>query len=713
MASNEVFDVFIKGIQPDKLADAEQIKEKLAKYLKVESSQVEALWLNKSGGYCVRRGASSEEAQKIQATLVKGGIICTYKPATQGIGFTLVEQKEAIVKKTFDCPRCKHKIVLEEGQDEPEKCSECHLDVQQYRQTLKLKEEREAIRRKILGSKTAEEQRLEQQKADEAERKRRQAIEDEIREEIYGKTNILLKKKQVIIGGSLSVLVIGGMGYSLYRLGAANATTGGSSSQHSFSSGIQNSNSNNSGDAGGDGMDGTEGQQALKGVHDNANKVLGAFGLDADNFGNNVKGNNGSVKKTVSISPSPAKADSDAQPPLSSQVVDGVTVSLLQDGKNEQEWDLFINQQVIRLVGRNDLDEAYELAQYISNTEDYINTLTQILAGAKQNNKTALMNSIPAAIETRINKQPIVEQAIYLAQAGFYQQRIFQKNDLFLRADSVWQQLQAPEEKIKAAVKIASYNYKAGNMEATNLYFQKVPSLLDSISEVDQQVSTRAAMAKAYFDVNDTANASKWLSSTDPLLLQVGIDALKELMGGYAYTNSAQTTAVLAKIPLEKRPELLYHAIKVALKSNATDTAQSLKKDLQNPIYEALANDLIASYDPSIAGFAMDTAEKQLVSISQPADKAIIAGRLARHYARLGNKKKTAELSGITEQQLNNMTPSSGTADNVIALIAQNYAQALQIDSANTLAKLIAADATKNQVFNDISLTAKIADLIK
>ena len=29
MASNEVFDVFIKGIQPDKLADAEQIKEKI------------------------------------------------------------------------------------------------------------------------------------------------------------------------------------------------------------------------------------------------------------------------------------------------------------------------------------------------------------------------------------------------------------------------------------------------------------------------------------------------------------------------------------------------------------------------------------------------------------------------------------------------------------------------------------------------------------
>lgn len=44
------FDVFIKGIQPDKLDNAEQIKEKLAKYLKIDSSQVEELWLNKAGG---------------------------------------------------------------------------------------------------------------------------------------------------------------------------------------------------------------------------------------------------------------------------------------------------------------------------------------------------------------------------------------------------------------------------------------------------------------------------------------------------------------------------------------------------------------------------------------------------------------------------------------------------------------------------------------
>jgi hypothetical protein len=696
------FDVFIKGIQPDKLDNAEQIKEKLGKYLKVESSQVEALWLNKAGGHCIRRDVSSEEAQKIQATLVKGGVICTYKPATVGISLALVEEKYEIVKKTFECPKCKHKIDLEEDQPEPDKCEKCFLDVRQYRETLKLKEEREAIKKKLLVSKSAEEQRLEQQKAEEAERKRRQALEEEIREEIYGKDKFLLRKRMVAGGGALTVLIVVGIGYYIYE--SAMDKAGAACIALDSSRALGTSKVNPSG---------TEGQQALKTTHDQANKVLGAFGLDADKFASNIKGNDGNIKKTVSISPTTAKADEDAPPAaLSPQVVDGVTAALLQDGKNDQEWDLFLNQQAIRLIGRNDLEQAYELAQYIDDTEDYINTLTQILAGAKQSNQTKLLNNIPLAIETRINKLPVTEQAIYLAQAGFYQQKISQKNDLLLRADTVWQQIKTPEDKIKAAVKIASYNYKAGNMEATNMYFQKVPSLLESISSVDQQVIARTAMAKAYSDVNEVANASKWLSSVDPLLPQVNMDTLRELIAGHAYTGSMQTAAVLAHVPPEKRPELLYHAIKVALKNNATETAQLLKKDLQNPIYLALANDLIASYDPNVASFSMDSAEKQLATITLPTDKAIVAGRLARHYARLGNQKKAAELSALAEAQLSSLA-ASGTTDNVLAIIARNYAQALQFDGANAITSRIAAESAKAQLLNDISAMVKIGDLLK
>lgn len=635
--------------------------------------------------------------------MVKGGVVCTYKPATESIGLALVEDKIETIKKTFDCPRCQHKIVLEEGGDELEKCSKCSFDVRQYRETLKLKEEREAIKKKILGSKTAEEYLLEQQKAEQEERKRRQALEEEIREEIYGKDKFLLRKRMVAGGGALTVLIAVGIGYYIYNAAMDKAGAACIAMDSSRNLGTSKVNSG-----------GTEGQQALKTTHDQSNKVLRAFGLDADKFADNVKGSDGKIKKTVStISPNIAKADEDAPPAaLSPQVVDGVTAALLQDGKNEQEWDLFLNQQVIRLIGRNDLEQAYELAQYIDDTEDYINTLTQILAGAKQGNETKLLNNIPLAIETRINKLPVTEQAIYLAQAGFYQQKISQKNDLLLRADTVWQQIKTPEDKIKAAVKIASYNYKAGNMEATNVYLQKVPSLLESISSADQQVIARTAMAKAYADVNDAANAGKWLSSSDPLLLQVSMDTLRELIAGYAYTGSIQTTAVLANIPPEKRSELLYHAIKVALKNNAIETAQSLKKDLQNPIYLALANDLIASYDPNVASFSMDSAEKQLATITLPADKAIVAARLARHYARLGYQKKAAELSALAEAQLSSLA-ASGTTDNVLAVIARNYAQALQFDGGNAIANRIAAESAKAQLLNEISAMVKIGDLLK
>ena len=186
---------------------------------------------------------------------------------------------------------------------------------------------------------------------------------------------------------------------------------------------------------------------------------------------------------------------------------------------------------------------------------------------------------------------------------------------------------------------------------------------------------------------------------------------LKELIGCHAYTNSSQTTTILKKFSPERQSELLYYGIQVALKNNAIDTAKTITKNLQQPIYQALANDLMTSYDTNMASYSLDYAEKLLPTITQSADKAIIASRLSRHHSRLGNTQKATELSTLTEQQLVSL-PASNAKDDILALIAKNYAQVLQFNTANNLINTIQSEPIKSSIQNDINPLLKIKALL-
>jgi len=162
---------------------------------------------------------------------------------------------------------------------------------------------------------------------------------------------------------------------------------------------------------------------------------------------------------------------------------------------------------------------------------------------------------------------------------------------------------------------------------------------------------------------------------------------------------------------LKKQGELLYRAVQVSLKSNAIDKAASIGNDIQDPIYNALAADLIASYQPDAAGAALDSAEKQLQAINLPTDKAIVASRLARHYARMGNTQKASELLKAVEQQFSSL-PASSTKDDVVAIIVKNFAQALQFDTADNLTIFIQSATVKSSVNNDINQIKGIGGLL-
>ncbi|MGZ4954458.1 MAG: hypothetical protein ACXV8Q_05035 [Methylobacter sp.] len=701
------YDVFIKGIRPERMDEAEQIKKKASQVFKIEEQQLEALWSTPSG-LCIRRNISGEEAEQVQITLSKAGLVCLYRPGGSGLNISLVEKTEekALTKRDFTCPYCEIKITLDQGEPDPVKCPECSGVIAKYAEA----KERKEIRDRLLNSKMAIEKRELKASREEAEKRRKKEIEEEIAQEIFGKKS---KKpsKTLLIAGGVAIVVASGASYFL---------SGGSE--------VTNVAANTSapsapaGEAAGEGAAAPSGaeppvdaQMALQDVHDKANNVLGAFGLDADNLGKNAGKATASsgTTKLVSTPPSAVSTNTSdakkaAQP--GDNNAPAPTVTLLHDGENNQEWDLFLNQRITQLIANNNVADDYKLTQYLVDTEDYINAMGKLLAQAQLSNQDKLINDITAAIETRINTLPAAKQAEYLAQAGLYQLRITKKNDWLTRAEATWKQIQNPDDQLKAALKIAVYNSKAGNIDTANNYFSQADSLLAKTASADKQVSARAAMARAYYDVNDSANASKWLASAEPLMPEATAESLKELIGSFAYINQLQT-ATLQNIAKEKQGELLYRAVQVSLKSNTIDKAASIGNDIQDPTYNALAADLIASYQPDTAGVALDSAEKQLQAINLPTDKAIVASRLARHYARMGNTQKASELLKAVEQQFSSL-PASSTKDDVVAIIVKNFAQALQFDTADNLTIFIQSATVKSSVNNDINQIKGIGGLL-
>ncbi|MGZ4971072.1 MAG: tetratricopeptide repeat protein, partial [Methylobacter sp.] len=659
-------------------------------------------------GLCIRRGISGEEAEQVQITLSKAGLICLYRPGGSGLNISLVEKTEdkALTKREFTCPYCEAKTPLDEGEPDPVKCPECSGIIAKYAEA----KERKEIRDRLLNSKMAAERREMQISKEEAEKKRKKEIEEEIAQEIFGKKSNK-PSKTLLIAGGVAVVVASGASYFL---------SGGNEAGNAASSTAAPSAA--SAPAAGEAAGGTasapagaeppaDAQMALQDVHDKANNVLGAFGLDADNLGKNAgKAGASSGAKLVSTPPSavPSTPTKPVQPEETNAPTP--TATLLRDGDNNQEWDLFLNQRITQLTAGNNVADAFKLSQYIIDTEDYINTMGKLLAQAQLSNQDKLITDISAAIEARINALPLPNQVEYLAQAGLYQLNITKKNDWLTRAEAAWKQIQNPDDQLKAALKIAVYNYKAGKVDTANNYFGQADSLLAKTGSADKQASARAAMGRAYYDVNDSANAAKWLASAEQLIPEATAATLKELIGTYAYLNQSPTAA-LQNIAKEKQGELLYRAVQVSLKSNAVDKAASIGNDIQDTGYKALADDLVASYDPNTAATALDSAEKQLQAINLPTDKAIVASRLSRHYARIGNAQKASELLKTVEQQFSGL-PDSSSKDEAISLIVRNFAQSLQFDTADNLSIFIQSPAVKAAVNNEINRIKAISALL-
>ncbi|MEQ1637047.1 MAG: hypothetical protein ABL903_10155 [Methylococcales bacterium] len=802
------FDIFLKGVKPDRLDEADHIKLLASQYLQLDLSKLNSL-LSAPSSSCFRRGVSEQEANELQINLSKIGLVCICKPgaALSNLSLTSIETKPT-TGNIYICPNCSHPEPLAENQPPPEECSKCGIINKKLLEAQKLAAETAEIRNNILRSQKAKETLESKQREEEEAEKRKKNIEHQVLTEMQGSQ----KKKSINIktfaAGAVSLILVGGIAYSVGRIlnkpdafpvqpeqqlastpdkspaaqGENNITnesqpasaeeelppnqdTPPAEQEQSIALATESKATNEVESA-------TTSSQAkmpegagtsMEDAHDKANKVLNSVGLDADAMGNNAgngttpaatsdittnstqnespknsldlsKGESNSVSQssiapasnsdknhsaspetiTTSDSQALAIANSDTtNAPISpTDQNSSLNASLLTNGANNPEWDLFLSKGVANLVAKNAFTDAIRLGNHIVDIENYINTMGTALEVTQKAGKSKQANEILSTIVTKIEALPDDRHAQHFAQAGYYQMRATGSANLLERADKILATQPDPEVQLKSSLKIAVNYSKIGNNELANRYFNQINALLSKIESPDRKIIGHTTVARAYKDVGSQDTAYKWLISTDKLSSKVSGETLQELVGSYAYINQLQAALDLIKTDESSNVQnaLIYNAINESLKSNLTQNASTLSKEIQDPIYKAMAYDQIANYLlPANNNLAL--AEKSLADIKNPADQAIISSLLARHYQRIANPQKAKALIQLTVGFAAKVPPS--LKDDVVTIIARNLSRSLEIKSAKEQLASIQSESLKLQLNTEINKAAEVSSILK
>lgn len=108
------FDVFINGIQENRLGDAAKIKQDLAAFLHINTDEVES-FINNSSGKRIYQNIPGSEAEQHQRDLYALGVICVCTLGSSTLTLSLVEKDGEDEDSVLLCPSCAHKIAIEEG----------------------------------------------------------------------------------------------------------------------------------------------------------------------------------------------------------------------------------------------------------------------------------------------------------------------------------------------------------------------------------------------------------------------------------------------------------------------------------------------------------------------------------------------------------------------------------------------------------------------
>ena len=710
------FDIFIKGINPERASETDEIRANSAKALRISLEKLDEL-LAQPNGVCIRRNTQEQEAISYQRALSKLGLICLYSPTKVLINLELEPIEEEKTVESVICPNCEHEMAVNDA-IEPEKCTECGIEIQKFLEQKRQEEEREAIKAKLLASQTILKAQEEKKQQEEAEKQRKAELEKDVLQELgveVSPKKPLNVKLLAIGGGLITATVIGS-----YFLTASNNPPPTSMRMESpVSHSVETENTQIAAPL--------DAQQAMQKTHDQAAQVLNCFGLNPDAFANGGASSNAapiSVVDNVLTAPQAAatntsnsqnNAASVAKDSPAPQVEKIVTKENLPELfavlQNDITWDKFLAQNSKILLDRQLPDNALQLNKFIISHEIYISAMGELLRSATQSKQTQLVENYLTALNTRLEKLPVEQQAIYFASAAAYLPIENGTNRLFVKAEGLLSSLPKPELQFPAVLKLAVVYSKLGNIANANTYFNKINALLTPITDLDLQAQLRADVATAYHDVNNTPVATQWLSSVEPLLKQLKPETVSSLVVSYAKCNQWQNALnVLSQLDSSKRDSTLYQAIQVSLQAGFLTNAFELHKSLQPPVYNALSNVLIAEYSPSPTQF-LTFAEQALNDLS-PVEKTLVVSQLVDYYGRLKNTAQVGKFLTMSQDILANL-PASNEKDALLEAVIEHYAHGFQTKAASNLLTGIQATPLKMRLNIEINELAGVSTLLK
>ncbi len=729
------FDVFVKGIQPNKTAETPKIIEELSKVLKTNAQKAEKILSTPNTR--ISRSVSKKQAEVLQLTLSKIGVICLYKPSSGGRSLSLEPIEKRNEKALDACPSCHHEFA-DKLSVPPEKCESCGVYIEKFIRIAEEDGEKEKIREKIREKESMRTSREQNVKDEATEDLRKKILEQAILNENSQQDKNKSKKNQkyVLIAAPF---ILAAVGYASYNLLGQKDNTGIEVAEvdevstskimpveETFEEGemlavgipetseeevvsattfsenddlvteIPLSSSSNVALQSGQGV--AEPQQS----HAQASKVLDSFGLDANAFNQSGSSSiNGSQQalQNMPLQVGQMSGAFDLETKISHKNVsdsakknsNGVLTSFLSDfGADKHERERFLTQKIEYLIINNQFDSAMQSIQHLSEMENFITLSEKLAKKSKQSNLN---------IETKIQSAPQNMQAQYLSRWALHQNNKESAGALFNKAEKSWKTIQDPHKQLLSALKIAVSYFKAGSSSSANRYFGKIKTLLAVINTVENQISARVAISRAFSEVGQQKIALNWLKSTEKFINKANLSNLHELVERYAFLNQKRkVSSIVAQITSSSHKDgLTYKAISAFLKSGQNENANVLVESMEDPINKALGYVLLANYLKHDSSH-LKSAEGLLgQSVNGAIGKTIVSSRIAQQYARQNNASKANELFQVTDDFIKKI-PLSVERDEALEIIIKNYAFPLNKKPVKILLSYIESSETKNRI---------------
>ncbi len=744
------FDVFINGIQLDHIANKKQVNQKASDCLKIPIQLFEKL-LN-SPNTRIRQSIPELKARQYKKILSRIGVICFYKPVTEKVISIKhsVELSTKDIKNTFTCPNCNHQLTQPDDGTSPNECEKCGIFIDLYlahKTTESDKKETQPFIVQIPNEQSTEIEKNQIKKTDKQQSLSLQ--KDDLKKQPIQKDKKLKKRPLISSRSALALLALACISYAFFNRSdkslprtaemIANGTV--QTKDHTIYATSSQTNDpelleqnikptthltqNNS-----------ESPQYTLAISDEK-KMVSAISPNLAQYGTNqsfssnsktsqpirkaqnksrdaiekINQQTGHIQNPFELNKSLQRQNKSSKANTSSKgMIIPVSNILSHFAVDNQEWDNFLTQKIDDSIIDGNLNRSFRLISCLTEPEKHISSLAKLLITSREEK---LKKELLLKMEDKIKLSPIEIQPQLLSQVGRYQIDLKLKKDLYERAEKSLNALSDPKKRLNSALRIATSYYKDGNIKSTNHHLMKISALLPKINanNADSQITSRVAISRVYKDTGNIKYALQWIKDSENLINLASESAIEDLVEGYAYLDQySSVMRLIKKAPLNKQSELLHRAARVYLTSKQIETAIQLNRLIQGATYKALSYILIATYSPENKSYSILAESVLNTEINSPFEKAIISSRLAQLYARQYNIYKTEKQLQLTKQYINAI-PSSPKKDELLYIVATNYARSLMFKPATAFVSTIQSPGVKMQFNKEYDYLSKLNSL--